>query len=210
MKEIPVLFSTSMVKAISEGSKTQTRRLVKPLPHPYGTEIIDSGRPWYKGKGRWHNRVQVNDKPVRYEIVSLHDCRYGQPCDRLWVRETWQHTKCLNINPEDENYGFVYKADGDDWEFFDGWTWKPSIHMPKAAARIWLEVINVRVERLQDISEQDAIAEGVSKKDRYIGYGAIWEKSYREGFFNLWDRINGDKYPVIENPWVWVIEFKRV
>jgi hypothetical protein len=86
--EHPILMSTPMVQAILAGTKTQTRRVVKPEPHPYGTEIIDSGRPFFKGKGRWHNRFLISENPKRYEIASMHDCPFGKEGDLLWVRES--------------------------------------------------------------------------------------------------------------------------
>ncbi|NJL76031.1 MAG: hypothetical protein HC892_14455 [Saprospiraceae bacterium] len=97
--------------------------------------------------------------------------------DILYVRETWQHTKCLNINPEDENYGYVYKASENGLLFsenYENWNWKPSLFMPKEAARIFLKVTDVRKERLQNISEEDAICEGIEQLE-----GNITEFSYK-------------------------------
>ncbi len=128
-------------------------------------------------------------------------CMYSKG-DFTWVRETWQHTKCLNINPEDENYGYVYKADDQPWSDMESWKWKPSIFMPKSATRLWLEIVNINPERLQDISLQDIEAEGLPSnwKDLYT--------SPLEWFKKLWESINGpgswDK-----NPWVWVITFNK-
>ena len=118
-------------------------------------------------------------------------CPYGQPGDLLWVRETW-------IN-QDGDYKFL--ADNLDWKGI--MKFKPSIYMPKEAARIWLKVVNVRVERLQEISEQDAIAEGVETLGLYPGYSV----SSRGKFEGLWNHINGAE-SWDANPWVWVVEFE--
>jgi hypothetical protein len=113
MKQI--LFSTEMVQAILDGWKTQTRRVVK---------TIDA------------RGFRTANLPFEDFYGREFKCPYGQPGDVLWVRETWAHTSQLNINPEDENYGYVYKADGQPWEDYEGWKWKPSIHMPREAARM--------------------------------------------------------------------------
>jgi hypothetical protein len=148
-------------------------------------------------------------------------CPYGQPGDRLWTRETWAH------NPRDKS--FLYRATDNDgalvWADGAGHNrWKPSIHMPRAASRILLEIAGVRVERLQDISEQDAIAEGIegryhpaapnlwtwrdydSKKERFSYGTAVYPKSV---FRKLWQSINGPE-SWAQNPWCWVVEFKRI
>jgi len=220
-KPRPILFSTDMVRAILAGTKTQTRRVVKPQPHSYGTEIIDSGRPWFKGKGRWHNRFVVSEDPKRYEIASTHDCPYGKVGDVLWVRETFYLEKYFNGLGE----GFFpkYKADFNEPV---GWNWKPSIHIPRWAARIWLQITELRIERLQDITEEDAIAEGIEELNIYSFtiYKDYTKGSTIDGFQyapnsykSLWDSINYTKptanclLPTANwenNPWVWVIKFK--
>jgi hypothetical protein len=135
-------------------------------------------------------------------------CPYGQPGDRLWVREAWSR--------DEEDGALFYRADvgtgneADDWqrniyEGASGYRWKPSIFMPRWASRILLEVTAVRVERLQDISEADAIAEGAP----WAACGAPQEGSHKAGFAQLWESINGPN-SWDANPWVWVIEFKRV
>lgn len=164
----PILFSTPMVQAILKGQKWQTRRVVK---DPLAISLAEAGH---------YNNV-----------LTLCNRR---PVDVLWVRETWQHTKVLNLHPTDENYGYVYRADGQPWEDYEGWSWKPSIFMPKEACRIFLKVTNVRVERLQLISEADARAEGVDSVD---------------SFFALWQKINGTE-SLAANPWVWVYEFEVI
>lgn len=212
----PILFSTPMVQAILEGRKTQTRRIAK----QQAIRDLESG-------------YVFDDK--HNEIFDLHNwkdpfisrfCKY-KIGDILWVRETWQHTKCLNINFEDENYGFVYKADGQPWDDYEEWTWKPSIFMPKDACRIFLKITKIRIERLEDITKEDAIAEGIEKweqmcQTRYKSYVdpmvGFWDDgshlqtggvhpaiaSYR----SLWAKINGFDN-LNSNPWVFVYEFER-
>lgn len=167
MKKRPIIFSTPMVQAILKGRKTETRRLLKPTPH---FDVIH----WHYGKNYENISNHGPNEPL-FECSSP----FGNPGDLLWVRETWQITDFLH--PTDDNYGFIYKAseDGEMWESNDeNWKWKPSIFMPKDAARIWLEITEVKVERLQDITEEDAIAEGYGSES--------WE----------------------QNPWVWVVKFK--
>ena len=184
-KERPILFSTPIVEAILDGRKTQTRRT----------------------RGATFQN---------FEEFARIKCPYGKPGDRLWVRETWQITNFLH--PSDENYGYIYKAseNGKDWqENTEEWKWKPSIHMPKAAARIWLEITETRLERLQDISEEDAIAEGIEPvADGYKNYMPklfsasqfCWPTAYHS-FQSLWESINGSESWDL-NPWLWVIKFK--
>ena len=198
MTERPILFSAPMVRAILEGRKTQTRRVVK-LPHnnPLGrweptTVGGPNGGKTHKGEtvpecaAIWHTRTG-DCVCARYEVG-----------DRLWVRETF-----YLIGETGECF---YAATGDSNmppATFGGWRgpWKPSIFMPRRHSRITLEVTGVRVERLQEISEADAAAEGVYTDPACPAYDA-----YRV----LWDQINAKRAPWASNPWVWVIEFKRV
>lgn len=194
----PILFSTQMVHAILEGRKTQTRRIIKPQPdddglwnHTLRPMSID---PRYDMEGWWGTTDGTGES-------KQYKCPYGQEGDKLWVRETWQVTDFLHR--DDENYGYIFKAseNGSEWEANDeSWTWRPSIFMPKKACRIFLQVTGVRVERIQSISYQDCLAEGI--KDG-IGHNA--DLAYRK----LWESINGD-CSWISNPWVWVISFMRV
>ena len=227
----PILFSTEMVQAILEGRKTQTRRILKLQP--------DFNKAW-KNLGFSENKFGIKTDLEIPEIdvtgnflgvsspIEIDGFKATGMCipnipikihkgDILWVRETWQTTWNENKNRWDT----IYKADGGYWIDDDGiMKWKPSIYMPKKAARIFLEVTNVRIERLRDISEDDAIAEGVESFNH--GYGGspvgVWYKDYIYGKFNLkpnfsfkslWKKINGeDSWNV--NPWVWVYEFKQV
>lgn len=111
----------------------------------------------------------------------------------------------MNLHPTDENYGYVYRADQQPWEDIEYWTWKPSIFMPREACRIFLEIQDIGVERLQDISEQDAKAEGVEAfKPNIEGL----KPSYKVGFLRKWMEIYGKDTAI--NPWVWVIKFKHI
>lgn len=181
VKERPILFSGEMVRAILEGGKTQTRRILKQKAIDWLPTLSD---------------ISIAGK----ESTGL--CHYGYTGERLWVRETWM------IDPGAERK-LHYKADIPFAE--EGYNWRPSIHMPRAASRLLLEITDVRVERLQDISRADAKAEGATKaylnKEGY--YTEHEEGTYKEGFAALWQSING-KESWEANPWVWVIEFKRI
>jgi len=189
VKERPILFSTEMVKAILEGRKSQTRRVIKPQPtmHDFGEhKSLAWEKPFTK-----HGYLAIGVERVR-ECPSCLRCSYVQPGDTLWVRETWAQE---NVNYKDI---FIYKADG--WDR-SGLKWKPSIHMPRKAARIFLEVKSMRVERLQDITEEDALAEGIVPYDTYTA---------KRLFMNLWNTLNSKRgFIWASNPWVWVIEFER-
>lgn len=236
VKERPILFSGEMVRAILEGRKTQTRREIKPQPkviHALHTNAsITTERIFRKGDQRIH-------------------CPYGQPGDRLWVREAFtlesdEDAGNLAFKPVDgrpikhvegnDFYGSHnliphYKATDPEPSLCcesdtcrqcenngEGPHWKPSIHMPRWASRLTLEITNVKVERLNDISEEDALAEGCFKGpasgrvfNSFIEMrlsGDQW-RNCRDWFADLWESINGTG-SWEKNPWVWVIEFKRV
>lgn len=220
-----------MVRAILDGRKSQTRRIIKPQPQEVGfgknatVKPYCTGTDWplayYEMRGSCWN----SSKPLK--------CRHGQPGDRLWVRETWcckmddgtyvyrqdGHHECLyrateqfEIRKDDGNGGTEYRKDGTQAS-----PWSPSIYMPRWASRITLEITGVRVERLQDISEQDAKAEGVLPEFEIdIGtfvHNQKWNpesaSTYRLGYKHLWNEINGNG-SWDKNPWVWVIELKRL
>lgn len=203
LKQRPILFRALMVKATLEGRKTKTRRLVKPQPTimPLPDYEVDANINW--NGVVWHENGQVPE-------VMINSCPYGRPGDVLWVRETFTET-----------YANMYFFKASE-ELPSGAVWKPSIYMPKKAARIWLEIVSVSVERLQDISEDDAWKEGCEKGQRWaneLGYfpkeetltdGSIigWECA-KDWFADLWVSINGEK-SWSANPWVWVVEFKRI
>ena len=223
IKERPILFSAPMVRAILDGSKTQTRRVVK------GWQL------------EW---LQPGQFTPEYLALPENDaCPYGQPGERLWVREAWGY-----IDPDctgedyDEPEGpapktfcdkllqnghplrdfwrrrVTYRASWHDPKYGIGpdapKRWRPSIHMPRWASRITLEITGVRVERLQDISEADAQAEGIGE---FLGGWACLTddapqqagNTPQEGYRHLWEQINGpDSWAA--NPWVWVVEFRRI
>jgi len=196
MKERPILFSAPMVKAILDGRKTVTRRVVKPQPPANAHQVETWHHPDTKPRFfTWTTAGEISDQ---WEPLP---CPYGQPGEKLWVRETWMDLLGTGIERKTGDHGrYAYAADtppgsyGDDQRKAYGLKWRPSIHMPRAASRITLEVTDVRVERLGDVSESDARAEGV--------------QSVAE-FKELWASINGPS-SWDANPWVWVVEFKRV
>ncbi|PBP46352.1 hypothetical protein [Pseudomonas syringae] len=208
-KERPILFSAPMVRAILSGQKTVTRRVTKVQPR----SDADIGS---YGKGQPFIRNPDVTKPNP-------ECPYGRPGDRLWVRETWycDHFEVMRgpyLKPDDLDIGealndgtLVYAADGLAPYEQEQPTWKPSIHMPRWASRILLEITAVRVERLQEISRSDIRAEGLecppelASDDVSPNYRDWYPAAWRE----LWESINGpDSWN--SNPWVWVVEFKRV
>lgn len=207
MKERPILFSTAMVKAILESRKTQTRRVIK---NPYKYEL----NPDFS--------KSMDSFAIGGIEKLINNCPYGKPGDRLWVRETWQET--IFLHPSDENYGYIYKAseNGEAWESNDeNWKWKPSIFMPYEAARILLEITDIRVERVQDISENDAISEGIEMVSEFELLGNFYANYGKEdigtalhptnSFRTLWNSINAKRgYGWDVNPWVWVVEFKKL
>lgn len=200
MSEKPIIMSAPMVRAILEGRKTQTRRVLKdpPWATPETLEVVD-GEPWAV------DPMQGGDRPVRWPYTVG---------DTLWVRETWA----------DLNGSIIFRADayypeGEvvvDHPKGNPPRWRPSIHMPRWAARLFLRVTAVRVERLQEISEDGAKAEGVTRdglperlRDRFDRMKP-WPALYRPMFRLLWDSLNEHRgYGWDVNPWVWVIEFER-
>ena len=206
MKERPILFNAPMVRAILAGTKTQTRRIVKPQP---SQELLDEYAQIRRERG-----AQKSDAEMLSECLL---CPYGAPGDRLWVRENgWERpprdAKMLREGA-DTWVRYYYDADGlgdQDRADFKAWGFKrrPSIHMPRWASRITLEITNVRVERLQDISIADAMAEGVVESNaRLRGLEPCME--WRYAYEDLWRTINGPG-SWESNPWVWVLEFRRV
>lgn len=190
MKERPILFNAKMVRAILEGRKTVTRRLLK-MPH-----------------GFWETSATGELVPIPA------NCPYGNLGDRLWVRETFAALSAGEYEPVKpaQGYGQEIRFAATD-PLADlcadtrGYTWRPSIHMPRWASRILLEISAVRVERLCDISEEQALAEGAT----FDPDGCPWTENTTayEGFKSIWFQISGlENWRT--NPWVWVVEFKRV
>lgn len=190
MTERPILFSGPMVRAILDGRKTMTRRVVKHPPFDPSDDGLDT-------------EILVNNIK----------CPYGQPGDRLWVRETWspwadESTKYAARSQEPALYCADYKTGAPSLDIGGDYKWHPSIYMPRWASRITLDIVAVRVERLQEISVDDVIAEGILRSD----IDDRMRDSYdRWQFRQLWDSINAKRgYSWDLNPWVWVIGFTRV
>lgn len=183
MKERPILMSAPMVRARLAGTKTQTRREFKA-----------------RNGGVWPNK---NDRPGMRQIIR--QCPYGQPGDRLWVREAWARTR---IAQDASGTELTVYREGDSRTDYGG-PWKPGIHMFRRDSRITLEVTGVRVERLQDISEADAISEGLIRcGEGWRGAELLpWFASPVGAYRSLWEQINGPG-SWDANPWVWVVTFK--
>ncbi len=230
MKNRPILFSAPMVRAILEGRKTMTRRVMRIQPSEQwspaeygdihkmraGDFVLRHGEPLVVGWG-----------PCSADGEEGYSCPYGQPGDRLWLRETWCHAWDGERDCWTDPERYYYRADGVEVVDEDGddrSPWKPSIHMPRRASRITLEVTGVRVERLQEISYEDSIAEGIGnmaslcdemdpswrniagETTEVVARRLRWPQ--RE-FKNLWTSINGAG-SWEANPWVWVVEFQRM
>lgn len=201
MKERPILFNGAMVRALLSGTKTQTRRVLKQATGPSLSVGMDDNTlgvaelSWLWGDGPGHDV---------HETIKRVPCPHGQPGDRLWVRETFGHfERNDNFTPGCEVF---YRADG---ECLAIEPWRPSIHMPRWASRITLEVTSVRLERLQDISEADAQAEGWTRRPEVSTDPQVHKEAARDWFMDLWESINGHG-SWDANPWVWVVEFRTV
>lgn len=196
---LPILFNTEMVRAILAGKKTVTRRAVRPKykGDESGFEVLTN-----MGTGeRWLEKVdeeEMSFDPPRYIAPPY------KPGDILYVRETWCKGS-LDYGKEQ----YYYRADNPTFHC----RWNPSIHMPKAAARIWLRVTDVKVERLQDITGEGVLAEGVSNQSSNPSMGRRWENQQRMEFEKVWNstikKKDLDRYGWEANPWVWVIGFER-
>jgi len=203
-KERPILFSAPMVRALLDGSKTQTRRALKVRCQEIGERDDGSRWPWSE------HPDNAGD--------HWHACPYGQPGDRLWVRETFSDIYGAGGDEVRRKQEVMYRANGETDPYVIGGRWTPSIHMPRWASRILLEIVSVRVERLQEISADDCRAEGVESHEvrQFMLYGAspaeraaIYRDAAVGPYRGLWERINGGGSWDV-NPWVWVVEFKRV
>ena len=205
MRVLPILFNTDMVRAILDGRKTVTRRVLKNLPKDaeYVGQLEDSFEPWDEkdiGKSMFKTSLLPTEKAGCIFIKPPY-----QPGDTLYVRETWWK----NGNT------YFYKA-GCSKGLIDNMyvKWRPSIHMPKEAVRIWLKVTDVRVERLQDITDEQAKAEGANwKNGKNVGFEEKMRRTAVERFAEIWNstikKSDLDRYGWDANPWVWVIEFER-
>lgn len=201
IKERPIIFSGPMARAILDGRKSQTRRIVKPQP-----DAVIDGEPYWHIGGYRASRYRVVTDPLRLGTHNPLRCPYGVPGDRIWVREAYLVRGAGKIP--------VYKADLSAVDaagfgaMYGGW--KRSMYMPRWASRIMLEIIKIRVERVQKISEADALAEGVSiLPDAEIAARVAEDTPARMEFWALWTSIHGpDSWNA--NPWVWVLDFQRV
>lgn len=219
MKERPIIFNGEMVRAILDGRKTQTRRVMKPQPAP--VTVHRDCLPHYSYLGdRFHSIVWHTPKAdggvyADCDESSPWKCPYGQPGDVLWVRETWAHVPrtaygSLGMqDPTDEDMSSIYRATFDRSP--PGTGWKPSIHMPRWASRITLEITDVRVQKLKAISDADCRAEGIRE---WVVTGPDQDgrsyKDYHTPFKEAWDSINAKRgYSWDSNPWVWVIQFEK-
>ncbi|NRE86157.1 hypothetical protein HRF90_11765 [Klebsiella michiganensis] len=197
MIERGMIFNSEMVRAILDGRKTQTRRIVKLQPDEDGLAKVTNG-PW----------VDTSERNYR--------CPFGDVGDRIWVRETWAEAgaSAPNLKLYRANYPEHVPSHYENVPPANVIRWTPSIHMPRWASRIFLEITDVRVERLNAINERDAQAEGVGKLR-----GGFWQHyqpgwtqhqlSARGSFVTLWKSIYGEE-SWNSNPWVWVVEFKRI
>lgn len=259
MKDHPILFSAPMVRAILEGRKTQTRRIIKPQPVPF-VQCTPDRHPTtrtepYIDAYCGERKTPENPRGMGLDWhwwtaddrlgTKVGRCPYGQPGDRLWVRETiyidqtpYDEGTLPKVRPADlRQEDIYYRADGECCEQIpecccaeiDKPRWRPSIHMPRWASRITLEVTGVRVERLSDISEADAKAEGLTARTKdgtLVKYGIPdrddlpgnddegwhwqeWDRDPRQAFCRLWESINGPG-SWDANPWVWVVGFRHI
>ena len=215
----PIIFSGPMIRALLDGRKQQTRRIMKPQP-------VCDGR-WWQWKGCSWGDDNIPVGPGQYSPMDF--CPYGDPGDLLWVRETFITGQTLEENDKLANDERIWlRADGvlTDWLGDDGYRtenipWKPSIHMPRRASRLTLELTGVRVERLNDISEADALAQGVVH-DRTASYSRfhvpgvehpakdfpeLSRTNAREMYAALWDCLHGSG-EWLGNPWVWALQFR--
>lgn len=192
MNEKPIIFSGEMVRAILEGRKTQTRRTLKNPP----LDILPM-----KAPNMWVT-LATRD-PNHGQVIA---CRFGKPGDRLWVRESFRELIDLGAETDSSSNYYEYKADGLP-DYNPEVKWRRSIHMPREASRINLEIVGVRVERLQDIDNHESWREGIPEFGKWIKN----EGEARDEFSRLWNKINDDRgYGWGVNPWVWVVEFKKV
>lgn len=210
-KERPIIFSGPMVLANLEGRKTQTRRVIKwqsdmefdPADPHYGPYWLP-----------YATEAKGEDARVR--------CPYGKPGDRLWVRETWRVCGGCEYEYLHEQSEVMYRSTHEKDRFpltWESYKWRPSIFMPRWASRITLEITDVRVERLQEINDADAIAEGIAELSLQDGEPGAWwsaapdrrlhSRTPRGAFVRLWRSIHGEG-SWHANPWVWVIEYRRL
>ena len=211
MKERGMIFNAEMVRAILDGRKTQTRRIMKPQPTPC---TLQKGGHWWPSnvfKTMLHIEEEMQNGKGGWGGLVGDACPFGNVGDRIWVRETW-----ARYNIDQDSHDMAYRATTpEDWP--EEGRWRPSIHMPRWASRITLEITGVRVERLQNISDEDVDAEGFAGDyptsalpELFPGEPSDWSHlSMRDCYGVLWQSIYGeDSWQ--SNPWVWVIDFRRI
>lgn len=225
--ERPIIFSGPMVRAIIEGRKTQTRRVMWPQP-----VLVNDGRTWDwpkpspypPNRKRGISAASWADGLWDPGVGLGHLCPFGAPGDRLWVRETHAFVSRDAERRPITEFNVEYRADTGasapgGWDKIrdrddpDRMIWRPSIHMPRYASRLMLEIVSVRVQHVQDISEEDALAEGVESGGPYLVHqeDPKIRVTARMAFHVLWDSINARRgYGWAENPWVWAVEFRRL
>jgi hypothetical protein len=221
VKSRPILYATQMVQAIIANRKTKTRR-TKGLEKINEKPLVNYRYDGYDSKNDIHFMEEIG-----IELYQTVKCPFGKVGDLLWVKETScfvmiEHAHDL-LEGQRERTQYVYRASiHDDWMIYASqkysYRWTPSLFMPKAAARIWLEITDIKIERLKDISEEDAKAEGVeiiadgfknyAKVPKIISTLKCFDKAYYS-FLSLWESINGYESSEL-NPWVWVITFKKI
>ena len=186
MAEKPIIFSTPMVRAILDGRKTQSRRVIK-------GDIL----PGWDQEWQTPCYLKIRDGKAYGNVIRTP----YRPGDVLWIRETFNRM----FNRIENKFDYWHKA-GNDFEDDYDERWRPSIHMPREAARIFLKITDVRVERLQDITDEDVLSEGFKMDNP-----AIFLKGYQGAFQGLWDSLNAKRgYSWESNPWVWVYSFQRL
>lgn len=227
VNEKPILFSGPMVRAILDGRKTQTRRIVSPqfstlwgqgCPNQHGFSVMQpaQAKNW---RDAYAVHTDIEDSTGAWTWLF---CPFGKKGDRLWVRETYTPDP-----PQDGTWDFYSYTDGvlynleaiperfrnpanviyrASWDNPETMLWRPSIFMPRWASRIALEITGIRVERLQQITEESAKAEGCTQD---ADFSREYPYSYVDQFHRLWNEINGKRADWDSNPWVWVVEFKR-
>lgn len=221
IKEKPITLDSEMVKAILDGQKTQVRSIMNPQPVPYKVHLpMELGEFSKLMKNYTKNGYDLLHTQGLLEGMMTGLPDYAYPETMLYVRESWQHTKYLNLPPTDENYRYVYAADGQDWKEIDDWKWNPAATMPKDAIRLWLKVTDVHPAKLHDIDEAGVLAEGITiqkdatnpdAKPQYKRYGStnVWLTSPKDSFKSYWIyKYGGQSWAL--NPYVWVTTFERL
>lgn len=214
MKERPIPFSAPMVRARLAGTKTQTRRVMQMHPSAIGCCCGGTAARWVAEGDRWHCGTCGGGGRLTPKDVEYVRCPYGQPGDRLWVRESWRAPLAYELTPPRDippGTPITYQADGaGTLPHINAGKLRPGMFMPRWASRTILDVTAVRVERLQDISREDAMAEGIVLQPDG-GYGLADTTHYhatdpRHSYWSLWEAINGPG-SVEANPWVWAVTF---